>query len=210
MAMLKKFKLFFVTAALNVNCASSDKSQELQAMLNSNYLSTQKKAKEALAFCKQNQYNTEFCILIDMKQHSGLNRFYMWSFAEDTVLFSFPVSHGCGNAPWSSDFTKETPSFSNEDGSHKSSLGKYKIGARGYSNWGVHVKYLLHGLESTNNNALKRTIVFHSWEAVSDDAIYPDGTAEGWGCPAISNNNFNKIDPMLSASKQPVLMWIYQ
>ncbi len=208
--MFRKWWMIFVPSLLILNCASSGNKQDLEEIADGNFLVTQLKAKEALKFCEQNSYNSEFCILIDMKQHSGLNRFYVWSFTKDTMLYSFPVSHGCGDYPWSSDFTKESPSFSNEDGSHKSSLGKYKIGERGYSNWGVHVKYLLHGLESTNKNALKRAIVFHSWESISDEAIYPDGTAEGWGCPAISNNNFNKIDPMLSASKRPVLMWIYQ
>ena len=55
---------------------------------------------------------------------------------------------------------------------------------------GVKIKYVLHGLDSTNSNALKRYIVFHWWEAVSDDEVYPDGTPEGWGCQTISNNSF--------------------
>jgi hypothetical protein len=206
----KKYLLFLLTTLLNVNCTSSVHNQVLQESDSKNYTATKDKAMEALKFCEQNGYNTEFCILIDMKQHSGMNRFYVWSFIGDTMLYQFPVSHGCGDFPWSSDFSKENPSFSNVDGSHKSSLGKYKIGERGYSTRGDHVKDLLNGLEQSNSNALKRTIVFHSWEAVSDDAIYPEGTAEGWGCPAISNNNFNKIDPLLSKSRNTVLMWVYQ
>ncbi len=167
------------------------------------------KAKQALEFCKKNKYNEDFCILIDMNIHSGLNRFFVYDFKKNTTSMSMLVGHGCGNYPWSSDWTKNNPAFSNVDGSHCSSLGKYKIGKRAYSDWGINIKYVLHGLEKTNSNAEKRYIVFHSWEKVPEKEIYPKGTAEGWGCPTISNNNMKILDPMLKASKKPVLMWIY-
>lgn len=89
------------------------------------------------------------------------------------------------------------------------SLGKFRIGERGYSNWGVNVKYLLYGLEASNKNAMRRAIVFHSWDAIPEEDVYPRGSPEGWGCPAISNNSFRNIDPMLKNSSRPVLMWIY-
>lgn len=167
------------------------------------------KAKEAFDFCKSEDINTDFCILIDMSLHSGVKRFFLWDYKKDTISYGCLVSHGCGDNPWSNDLSKENPKFSNQPGSHCSSLGKYIIGERGYSDWGVHIKYVLYGLEASNNNALSRIIVFHSWEAVADKEIYPKGTPEGWGCPAISNNSFTIIDPILTASELPVLMWIY-
>lgn len=167
------------------------------------------RAKEALDFCVKNNYNPDFCILIDMKIHSGLNRFFVYDFKKNRASMSMLVGHGCGNYPWSSDWSKDNPGFSNTDGSHLSSLGKYKIGQRAWSDWGINVKYVLHGLEKTNSNAQSRYIVFHSWEKVAEKEVYPAGTAEGWGCPTISNNNMKIIDPMLKASKKPVLMWIY-
>lgn len=167
------------------------------------------KAKEALAFCKKNNYNKDFCILIDMSIHSGLNRFFIYEFKKNVISKSMLVGHGCGNYPWSQDWSRDNPSFSNVDGSHCSSIGKYKIGKRAWSDWGINIKYVLHGLEKTNNNAESRYIVFHSWEKVPEKEIYPDGTAEGWGCPTISNNNMKIIDPLLKRSKKPVLMWIY-
>ena len=170
---------------------------------------TNQKAKEALEFCKTNHFNTDFCILIDMSLHSGLKRFFIYDFKKNEISQQYLVGLGCGNSSWSEDYTKENPSFSNEDNSHLSSLGKYKIGARGYSNWGIHLKYLMHGLEETNNNALKRIIVFHSWEKMSDEEVYPNGSPEGWGCPTVSNNAFKAIDPLIKNSKKPVLMWIY-
>ena len=145
-----------------------------------------------------------------MSVHSGMKRFFVWDFKKEKILNSFLVGHGCGDNPWSNDYSRDNPKFSNVDGSHCSSLGKYKIGEREHSDWGVNVKYVLYGLDSTNSNAFKRFIVFHSWEAVSDYEVYPDGTPEGWGCPTISNNSFKIIDPILKSSTKPVLMWIYK
>lgn len=168
------------------------------------------KAKEALTFCKANHYNDDFCILIDMGVHSGLNRLFVYDFNQSKITHQMLVGHGCGNYPWSFDFTKDNPTFSNKDGSHCSSLGKYKIGKRAWSDWGIHVKYVLHGLDQTNSNAESRYIVFHSWEKVADKEVYPSGTPEGWGCPTISNANMKIIDPMLKKVKKPVLMWMYK
>lgn len=171
---------------------------------------TNQKTKEALEFCKAKNFNTDFCILIDMSLHSGLKRFFIYDFKKNEISQQYLVGHGCGNGSWSSDDSKENPKFSNVDNSHLSSLGKYKLGERGYSNWGVNIKYLMHGLEETNSNALKRIIVFHSWEMMSDDEVYPKGSPEGWGCPTVSNKAFKEIDPVLKNSKKPVLMWIYK
>lgn len=168
------------------------------------------KAKNALSFCKSHNMNQVFCILIDMTIHSGKKRFFVWDFKKDTISYSFLVSHGCCSNPWSKDQSKEAASFSNTDGSHCSSLGKYKIGERAYSSWGVKTKYFLYGLEPTNSNALGRAIVLHSWESISDKEIYPKGTPEGWGCPSISNNAFKTIDSLLKTSKQSILLWIYK
>lgn len=167
------------------------------------------KADEAFKFVEAKKYNAEFCILVDMSLHSGVNRFFVWDFAKQEISHQFLVGHGCGSASWSSDDTKENPSFSNVDGSHLSSLGKYKLGARGTSEWGIGVKYLMHGLEENNSNALPRFIVFHSWNLMSDAEVYPKGSPEGWGCPTISNNALKTLDPMLQKSKKPVLFWMY-
>lgn len=167
------------------------------------------KAEEALEFCTSKNLSKDFCILIDMSLHSGVNRFFVWDFKNNKILKKYLVGHGCGSNSWSKDNSKENPGFSNEDGSHLSSLGKYKLEGRGYSDWGINIKYLMHGLEETNSNALKRFIVFHSWNLMSDTETFPNGSPEGWGCPTISNNAMKEIDPMIQKSGKPVLMWIY-
>lgn len=167
------------------------------------------KAEEALEFCTSKNLSKDFCILIDMSLHSGVNRFFVWDFKNNKISKKYLVGHGCGSNSWSKDNSKENPGFSNEDGSHLSSLGKYKLEGRGYSDWGINIKYLMHGLEETNSNALKRFIVFHSWNLMSDTETFPNGSPEGWGCPTVSNNAMKEIDPMIQKSGKPVLMWIY-
>jgi hypothetical protein len=53
-------------------------------------------------------------------------------------------------------------------------------------------------------------IVLHSWEAVSENEIYPSGTPEGWGCPAINNEKMKKLDVYLKKEQTPILLWIYE
>jgi len=153
--------------------------------------------------------DTTIAIVINYKIHSGLKRGFIIQLYNGKTLDSFMVSHGCGDSAWGSDETKNKPKFSNEFESHCSSLGKYKLYGRAYSDWGINVKYIMKGLDKTNSNAYSRTIVLHSWESVTNDEIYPKGTAEGWGCPAVSNSTMLYLDSLLSKKKKPVLMWLY-
>ncbi len=167
------------------------------------------KAKLAKVYCEKNKMNLDVCILVDMQIHSGKKRFFLWDFKGDSVLTSGMCSHGCCSGGWSVDETKSDPEFSNVPESHCSSLGKYKLGKRGYSSFGIHINYKLHGLEKTNNNAYKRYIVFHSWDIIGDEETYPNGIAESWGCPAVSNNFMKEMDAILKTKKKPLLFWIY-
>lgn len=96
------------------------------------------------------------------------------------------------------------------DNSHCSSIGKYILGERDPSSWGIQDKYLMHDQELTNNNATKRDIVFHSWEKVSGQKVFPTGTPEGWGCPTISNNAMRFVDQMLKLNSKKTTMWMIQ
>lgn len=163
-----------------------------------------------LQYCKKAKLNTEYAIFVDMSKHSGKRRLYLYSFTKQKVLLSGLCSHGCGNAPWGEDKTKTAPVFSNTPESHCSSLGKYRIGKRGISSWGIGINYKLHGLENSNSNAFKRIIVLHSWNAIENFEPYPLGTPEGWGCPSVSNAVMKKLDTLLQTQKKPVLLWIYK
>jgi hypothetical protein len=57
---------------------------------------------------------------------------------------------------------------------------------------------------------LARQIVFHSWDKVPDDEVYPQGSPEGWGCPAVSDNMMMQVDNRLKKEKIPVLLWMFE
>jgi len=162
---------------------------------------------EAFDYCRQAEMDTSFMILIDMRLHSGRKRLFVYDFASEAIIDSGMVSHGCCDGDWGEDDSKDSPVFKNISESHCSSLGKYRVGDRGWSNWGIHVNYKLHGLEASNEKAYERYIVLHSWEMVSDEEVYPDGTPEGWGCPAVSDEMMRRLDTHL-ANKNDVLLWI--
>jgi hypothetical protein len=168
-----------------------------------------RKAEDALQFARSHGLSTQYVILIDMSLHSGVRRFFLWSFAEKRVEHAALVSHGCCDKPWGAAESRARPGFSNAVGSHCTALGKYRIGARQHTSWGIGVKYELHGLEASNDNALARYVVLHGWDAVPDDEVYPDGTPEGWGCPTLSNASMRFVDSIVQQSARPVLLWIY-
>jgi len=199
--------LLFIFIGFASFCDSNQKKEISSPELNYKRLSN--KAKEALTYCKAKEYNTTYCVLIDMSMHSGKKRAFFWDFTKGTIIASGLCAHGCGALPWGETNTKEKPVFSNTPDSHCSSIGKYQIGQRGYSQWGININYLLQGLESTNNNALKRQIVLHSWDDVDDEEVYPDGTPEGWGCPAVGNVFMKTLDEKLKAEKKSVLLWMF-
>ncbi len=185
-------------------------SPSIYASSDSTALKVLNKSKEAFKYCKDNGLNIDYCLLIDMSVHSGKYRLFVYDFKTDSIISSGLCSHGCCNSDWGSDWTKNRPNFSDVPESHCSSLGKYKIGFCGYSNWGININYQLHGLDATNANAFSRLIVLHSWEMVPDTELYPDGTPEGWGCPAVSNNQMKFIDELIRKSDTPLLLWIYK
>ncbi|HKX87228.1 MAG TPA: murein L,D-transpeptidase catalytic domain family protein [Flavobacterium sp.] len=194
------FLLFLV-----IGFCQNQKSIAKEEFKSSNYDAV---SEQALKYCVKNNLQKNYYMLVDLNVHSGKKRFYIYDFNKDSIVKSYMVSHGCGDNKWSSTFTKDNPKISNEFDSHCSSVGKYIIGERGSSQWGIRVKYLLKGKDKTNSNALERAIVLHSWEEIPDDEVYPKGTPEGWGCPAVSNAAMKEIDAKLKKSVKPVLLWV--
>ncbi|PZR19234.1 MAG: peptidase [Flavobacterium psychrophilum] len=165
---------------------------------------------EALAFCKKNKYNEDYYFLVDLSVHSGKKRFYVYDFKQKKITDSNLVTHGSCDAFQDNDTKYEKAKFSNKNDSHCSSVGKYKVGKRDYSSWGINVKYWLEGLEDTNSNARNRVVVLHSWEAVANTEIYPQYTPLSWGCPAVSDAFMEKLDTRLQKTDKPVLLWIIE
>jgi hypothetical protein len=66
----------------------------------------------------------------------------------------------------------------------------------------------MYGQDPTNSNAVKRVVVLHSWDYTPDEEVYPDGTPESWGCPAVSNTTMKKLDELLGSSNKKMLLWV--
>lgn len=166
------------------------------------------KLKEAKEFIHRNKMDSTVCFLIDMKVHSGKKRFAVLDLKKDSILREMIVCHGSAGSKGLESSGPDTPIFSNTPSSYASSLGKYRVGKRSYSNWGINVHYKLHGLDSTNNNAFKRIIVLHSFIGVNQSEVYPEAPPYSLGCPMVSNEDMTYLDDLLKTKKN-VLMWIY-
>ena len=53
---------------------------------------------EALSFCKDQGFNTDYYFLVDMSVHSGSNRFFVYDFNEARVVDSGLATHGSCDA----------------------------------------------------------------------------------------------------------------
>jgi hypothetical protein len=91
-------------------------------------------------------------ILIDYGKPSFRKR--LWLMKGDKVLLNTYVSHGKNSG------LVYARSFSNTENSLQSSIGHYVTSEIYYGDHGLSMRVI--GLDSTNSNAYKRDIVFHS------------------------------------------------
>jgi L,D-transpeptidase catalytic domain len=123
--------------------------------------------------------NESVMAIIDFSQPSDHKRLYVLDMKNYKILFNTLVAHGKNSGKeWAS-------SFSNKPASYKSSPGFYitqqtYVGSNGYS-------LKLEGIEKgINDKALKRAIVMHGAEYVSESYIEAQGyIGRSEGCPAV-------------------------
>ncbi len=155
----------------------------------------------------KNKCNKQYGFLIDMRIPSYRNRFFVYDMKKDSVIDAGLVAHGTGSQPRN---RNDDLLFSNVAESRCSSLGKYKI-SNSYT--GIYgFSYRLIGLDSTNNNALKRAIVLHGHSCVPDleDTQYGWPICFSYGCPMVSTNYLKRLKGYITKQgKEPILMWIF-
>jgi len=161
------------------------------------------KASAAKLFVKQKGFNDKIVFLVDMSIASGKNRFFVYDFETDSILYSGLVAHGSCYSGF-----QVNPTFSNTVNSGCSSLGKYKIGNAYQGNFGL--AYKLYGLDSLNSNAYKRNIVLHSYESVPEQETDPEPICNSLGCPMTSPVFLQQLKTIIDNSKKPVLLWIFE
>lgn len=160
------------------------------------------KAAEARRYTQNHSYHDQLFFLIDMSLPSSQNRFFVYDSNGDSIRLEGMVTHGRCNENW-----LEGRRYSNEVGSGCTSLGKYKVGYAYNGKFGL--AYKLHGLDKTNSNAFQRFVVLHSHECVPNA---PDGEelCQSDGCPTVSPAFLQQLKKLITGSKKPVLLWIYE
>lgn len=123
--------------------------------------------------------NRRYAVVIDMSMNSAKRRLVLLDLKLGTGK-NYRVAHGAGSDPDNDGYATK---FSNEDGSHMTSLGAYitkgtYIGSHGRS-------LRIDGQEKTNSNAIARAVVVHGSAYVSENNTR---TGRSWGCPAMDDD----------------------
>ena len=161
------------------------------------------KARDLKAYVVSRKMNSRIGLLVNMGQHSGQNRFYVYDLQKKTILDSGLVAHGSGHHLFAAN-----PLFSNEVGSQLSSLGKYRIGAKYKGRFGD--AYKLHGLQASNSNSLVRNVVLHSFDCVPNFETYPLYACNSWGCPMVNSDFMAKLSKIIDKEKTPIVLWLFE
>lgn len=149
---------------------------------------------------KITQKDKEILTLVDFSKPSTEERFYVFDMRHKKLLFSSLVSHGKNSGG------NYATSFSNENGSLKSSLGFFLTentyqGKNGYS-------LVLNGLEKgINDRAKERAIVIHGAAYSNPSVIASSGRlGRSFGCPALPQS---VSKPIINTIKGGSLLFIY-
>lgn len=159
--------------------------------------------KEVQLFISKNpKYNDAIAFFIDMKIHSGKNRFFIYDLKKNEVIDQGLVAHGSGSETGIVGELK----FSNANNSLSTSLGKYCIGASYNGRFGK--AYKLYGLDTTNSNAFERNVVLHKYSKVPYEE-QEDAICNSLGCPMVHEKFFERIENILDNSEKSIILEIY-
>ena len=146
--------------------------------------------------------NTDNNILsvCDFSLPSTENRLWIIDLNKKKVLFNTYVAHGEGSGE------EVATSFSNNENSHKSSLGFYVTGDIYEGEHGTSLR--LNGMDDGfNDAAYDRSIVVHGAEYVCDKYIAKkQRLGRSWGCPAVPPS---LSLPIINAIKYGTCLFIY-
>ena len=176
------------------------------------------RAEEALDYCKENGYSTDYCLLVDYGRHSGRVRFLLWDFEKEKPALKCLCAHGYGKGS-----TARKPVFSNEPGSFCSSLGHYRVGReKTMSKPKGRKALLLYGKDKTNSNALQRGILIHP-VSLPNFSIWPfmipvkvhkilghKVRPKSEGCITIPFRKYEKVSNVAKSSNKPLMLWVYE
>jgi hypothetical protein len=145
--------------------------------------------------------NPTIITIADYSQSSNNKRLYVIDLKNKKLLFNTYVAHGRNTGE------EYARSFSNTEGSYKSSLGFY-VTSKPIT--GPHTGYslLLRGVEKGfNDNAEKREIIIHAADYATENFIKKNGRlGRSYGCPALPPE-LNKA--IIEKIKEGTCLFIY-
>lgn len=138
--------------------------------------------------------------IVDFSQPSVNKRLYVIDLNTYQLLYNTWVAHGMKTGK------EKAVSFSNKPSSNKSSLGFYVTGNAYQGSNGYSLK--LKGMEKgINDYAMRRGIVIHGADYVSEDLINSQGyIGRSWGCPAVAPE---LSQPLIDLLKEGSCFFIY-
>lgn len=139
--------------------------------------------------------NKRYIGIVDFAAHSSRDRFWILDMQTGAER-AMHVAHGVGSDPDGDGYATR---FSNVPNSRASSLGFYKTGALYTGKHGRSMR--LHGLSSTNSNALSRAVVVHDSNYVREGNFR---AGRSYGCLAVANT---EIGPVLTALRGGALIY---
>ena len=167
-----------------------------QKVYKTSYKSDEDKTIIDLAKQKQVVYNTpnkHFVVIIDYTKSIDDVRLFVVDIERSTIMLRSTVSHARNSG------LIFATNYSNERDTKKSSPGAYQTKGTYFGEYGYSM--VLKGLESFNNNAEKRYIVFHSTGFNSNGKIVDVNrilhSKYSWGCFATSEDINKKIIDMV-------------
>lgn len=192
--MMKHFilSLLFFISCLKFESKNSDTSAALPIS----------RISEIKKIVKGKDYSQDLAVFMNFKLHSGKYRYFVYDLKNNKILQKGIVAHGDGSVVKNSQALR----FSNVDGSHQSSLGKYEIRESYFGKFGK--AYRLDGLEPSNSNARARAIVLHSYYCIPDkESLSP--VCLSFGCPMLSKNALNITSKFIDPSKKPIILYAF-
>ncbi len=137
--------------------------------------------------------------LIDFSKPSTEKRLYVFDMEGKKLLYSSVVAHGKNSGG------KYATSFSNKNGSLKSSLGFYLTGTTYQGRNGYSL--ILDGLEKgVNDQARSRAIVVHGADYANPEVAKSGRLGRSFGCPALPRA---LTRPIIDAIKGGSVLFIY-
>ena len=129
--------------------------------------------------------NKKFLTIVDMSLSANTERMFIIDMEKRILVEKKLVAHGMKTG------NEFASNFSNEQSSHKSSLGFFITGEIYNGRHDLSMK--LDGQEYSNNNARSRGVVVHSADYVSCEYIKSNGRlGRSFGCPAIDKEGYEE------------------